>query len=276
MGRKRGRGKKVSRASGGLALYVSHEGIPEAMPGPPSARERAIRGLVWCVRGLVGFVLLMVVAAAGLLAMVPLYSLPSPNLYQTGQLENALGALSAVLLVLGVGCGLMYAVGLAGLYGPRKELGAAHAASVVKTRLWLAATMVLLAVEVLVPSLTFPLLTIPGVGYVPPSWAWSVSVVLAGLAAISAGLTLYYAVQGFAQEDERVRLLLGMTLGVVSAIVLSGLTSYAAGLGGPSMDSLLPFLAGVLGGFGTSAISVGLFAAVYREIRGDLTAAAPA
>ncbi len=243
------------------------------MPGPPSPRERAVRGLAWAVRGLVGFVLVAMLTAAGLVVMVPLYNLPSPDLYQTGQLENTLGALSILVLVFGVACSIMYAAGLAALYGPRQGLGSAHAASVVKTRVWLAATMVLLGVEVLVPSLTFPLLTIPGAGYVPPSWAWSVSVVLAGLAAISAGLTLYYAVQGLAQEDERVRLLLGMTLGVVSAIVLSGLTSYAAGLGGPSMASLLPFLAGVVGGFGTAAISLGLFAAVYREIRSDLTVA---
>ena len=93
---------------------------------------------------------------------------------------------------------------------------------------------------------------------------------LSGLQAIFAGLVLYYAVQGLAQEDARVRLLLGMTLGVLGAIVWSGLAAYAVGAGGPSMASLLPFLAGAVAGLGTSAISLGLFAAVYREIRREL------
>jgi hypothetical protein len=245
------------------------------MPGPPSPRERALLGLTWAVRGLMGFLVLSVVTAGALLAFVPLYNLPSPQPYQTGQLEESLSILSLLLLALGIVSGLLYSVGLAGLYAPRRELGPAHAASVGQTTLWLAVTMVLLAAGVFVPSLTFPLLIFPGIGYAPPSWSWSASVVLAGLRAIFAGLTLYYAVQGLAEEDERVRLLVGMTLGVVSATVWSGLATYAAGVGGPSMASLLPFLAGVVAGLGTSAISLGLFVAVYREIRRGLEVAAP-
>ncbi len=240
--------------------------------GARSPRERAVLGLTWAVRGLAGFLVLVLAMAVTLVAFVLLYNLPSPSLYQTGQLTNSLTALSVVLLSLGVASGLAYAVGLAGLYEPRRELGPAHAASVGETTLWLAVTMILSGATVFVPSLTGPLLTFPGIGYPPPSWSWSLSVVVAGLRAIFAGLTLYYGVQGLAQEDARVRLLLAMTLGVAGAIVWSGLTAYAAAVGGMSMDSLLPFLAGDVAGLGTSAISLGLFIAVYREVRREVQA----
>ncbi len=240
---------------------------------PP--RERAALGLTWAIRGLAGFLVLLLAMAVALLAFVPLYNLPSPSLYQQGQLENSLAALSLILLALGAASGLAYAVGLAGLYGPRHELGPVHVASVGETTLWLAVTLILSGATVFVPSLTGPLLTFPGIGYPPPSWSWSLGVVVAGLRAIFAGLTLYYAVQGLTQEDARVRLLVGMTLGVVGAIVWSGLSAYASAVGGMSMDSLLPFLAGIVAGLGTSAISLGLFLAVYREIRRELRAGPP-
>ena len=227
-------------------------------------------GLTWAIRGLLGFVVLAVVTAAGLVALVPLYNLPSPSLYQVGQLENSLLVFSVLLIVLAAASGLLYAVGLAGLYGSRQGLGPTHAASVGQTSPWLAVTMILLAVGFVVPSLTGPLVSFPGIGYTPPSWAWSLSVMLAGLRAIFAGLTLYYAVQGLAEEDERVRLLVGMTLGVAGAVIWSGLAAYATGIGGPSMDSLFPFLAGIVAGLGTSMISLLLFVAVYREIRRGL------
>ncbi len=240
--------------------------------GPPSARERAVSGMTWALRGLAGFLLFCVATAVALLACVPVYNLPSPGPYQTGQLENTLGLLSILLLALGAASALLYGIGLAGLYGLRKELGGIHAASVVQTTPWLVVALVLFAASVFVPSLTGPLLAFPGIGYAPPSWAWSASVVLAGLRAIFSGLVLYYAVQGLAQEDARVRLLLGMALGVLGAIVWSGLAAFAAGAGGMSMGSLLPFLAGVVAGLGASAISLALFIAVYREIRQDLRA----
>jgi hypothetical protein len=243
------------------------------MAGPPSPRDRAVAGLAWCVRGLVGFLILTLSTACMLLALAFLFALPSPDLFQTVQLEDLLGLLSWALLVLGVAAGVMYCVGLAGLYGPRHDLGPAHTASVERTRTWIAAILVLLGTGIVVPSLTFPLLGFPGIGYAPPSWSWSASVVLAGLRAIFAGLTLYYAVQGLGEEDARVRLLLGMSLGVLGAIVWSGLASYAAAFGVASMDSLLPFLAGVVAGLGSSAISLALFAAVYREIRRELATA---
>ncbi len=270
----RGRWKKVSRAAA-PALYVSCDGIRDSMASPPSPRERAVLGLAWATRGLAGLVAFNVATALGLLAFVPMYNLPAPSLYQTGQLKDSLLLLSLCLILLGAGSGLVYCVGLAGLYGPREGLGKAHAVSVVKTKRWLAVTLVLVAAGIFVPSLTGPLLGFPGVGYAPPSWAWSSSVVLAGLRAIFAGLTLYYAVEGLAQEDARVRLLLGMALGVLGAIVWSGLTAYAEGIGTLSSDALLPFLAGAVAGLGTSAISLGLFIAVYREIRRELAVGSP-
>lgn len=243
---------------------------------PPSPRERAALGLTWAVRGLAGFLVSLLATAVVLLVFVPVYGLPSPTLYQAGQLENSLLVLSGVVLLLELVSGLVYCVGLAGLHGAGRELGPAHAASVGQTTLWLGVVLVLLAPGLVIASLTGPLLSFPGIGYAPPSWAWSASVVLAGLRAIFAGLVLYYAVQGLAEEDERVRLLVGMSLGVAGAIVWSGLAAYAEGLGGPSMTSLLPFLAGVVAGLGTSAISLGLFVLVYREIRRDLEARPPA
>lgn len=246
------------------------------MAGPPSPRERAIVGLRWCARGLLGFLGLTVATAASLLVLVPLFTLPTPRLSQIVPLENLLGLLSWAFMIVGVLSGMLYCVGLAGLYGPRQGLGASHAASVERTRRWLAVTLLLLGAGVVVPSLTFPLLAFPGIGYAPPPWTWSASVVLGGLRAIFSGLVLYYAVNGLAEEDERVRLLLGMSLGVLGAIVWSGLASYAAAFGEISMDSLLPFLAGVVAGLGTSAISLALFTAVYREIRRGLESASPA
>ncbi len=238
---------------------------------PPSPRERAVRGLTWAVRGLAGFVVAASLTAAGLLLLAPLYGLPSPPTpTQTAQLVANLIVLSVAVLVLQFVSGLLYCVGLAGLYGPRADLGTAHATSVVRTKLWLGVTLVLLAPDLFVASLAGPLVSFPGIGYPPPAWAWGVSVTLAGLRAIFAGLTLYYAVQGLAEEDERVRLLVGMTLGVAGAIVWSGLAAYAEGFGILSLDSLLPFLAGLVGGLGTSAISLALFISVYREIRRDL------
>ena len=243
---------------------------------PRPSRERAAQGLTWAVRGLAGFLVLLLLMVVVLLAFALLYDLPSPSVFQEAQLENSLSAFSLVLLALGVASGLAFAVGLAGLYGPRHELGPVHAASAGETTLWLAVTLVLSGATIFVPSLTGPLLAFPGIGYAPPSWSWSLSVMVAGLRAIFAGLTLYYAVQGLAQEDARVRLLLAMTLGVVGAITWSGLAAYAAAVGEMSMESLLPFLAGIVGGLGTSAISLGLFIAVYREVRRELVAASPA
>lgn len=243
------------------------------MAGPtPPPRDRATAGLAWAVGGLAGFLVLQVASAAALVALVPLYGLPSPSIVEVVELEDALLVLSWLLLALGVVSGLVYCVGLAGVYATRSLFAPEHARSVEQTLPWLAVTLVLLATEVVVPSLTGPFLTFPGVGYAPPGWSASVGVVLAGLRAIFAGLTLFYSVQGLAQEDGRVRLLVAMTLGVAGAVIWSGSAAYAEGIPGPSMDSLLPFLVGVLAGLGTSAISVGLFIAVYREIRRDLRA----
>lgn len=247
-------------------------GAMAAPPTPP--RDRAILGLAWAVRGLAGFLVLQLATAVGLVLFVPMYGLPSPSIVQVVELKDALLLLSWLSLILGIGSGLLYCVGLAGLYGGREALGPEHARSVEQTPTWLAVTMVLLATSVVVPALTGPFLTFPGVGYAPPSWSWSLSVVLAGLRAIFAGLTLFYAVQGLAEEDARVRLLVAMSLGVAGAVAWSGLAAYAAGVPGPSMDSLIPFLAGILAGLGTSAISVGLFIAVYREVRRGLQASA--
>ena len=237
---------------------------------PP--RARTVLGLTWAIRGLAGFLVLEVATAVGLVILIPAYGLPSPSIVQVVELEGALLLLSWALLVTGLVSGLVYCVGLAGLYGGRRELGPGHARSLEQALPWLTVTMILLATGIVVPSLTGPFLTFPGIGYAPPAWSWSVSVVLAGLRAIFAGLTLYHAVQGLAEEDERVRLLVGMSLGAAGAVVWSGLAAYAAGAATPSMDSLVPFLAGILAGLGTSAISVWLFIAVYREIRRGLQA----
>lgn len=239
-----------------------------AAPTPP--RVRAALGLTWAIRGLMGFLLLQLATAAGLVVLVPTYGMPEPSIVEVVQLKDALLLLSWILLIVAIVSGLAYCVGLAGLYGVRRDLGPEHAASAEQTPPWLAVTLVLLASGIVVPSLTGPFLTFPGVGYAPPSWSWSVSVVLSGLRAIFAGLTLYYAVQGLAAEDARVRLLIGMSLGVAGAVVWAGLAAYASGVPGPSMDSLIPFLAGIVAGLGTSAISLALFVAVYREIRRGL------
>jgi hypothetical protein len=233
----------------------------------PPPRERAALGLAWAIRGLIGFLVLQVATAAGLVLLVPMYGLPTPSIIQVVELEGALLVLSWLLLILGVASGLVYCVGLAGLYAGRRGLDPEHARSVEQTLPWLAVTILLLGTGIVVPAITGPFMTFPSVGYAPPSWSESVSVVLAGLRAIFAGLTLFYAVQGLAEEDERVRLLVAMSLGVAGAVLWSGLAAYASGVPGPSMDSLLPFLVGILAGLGTSAISVGLFIAVYREIR---------
>ncbi len=249
--------------------------VSRTMAGPtPPSRTRATAGLSWAVGGLAGFLVLQVATAAGLLLMIQWYGLPSPSVVQVVELEGTLLLLSWLLLLLGVASGLVYCAGLAGLYASRQLFGVQHARSVEQTLPWLAVTLVLLATVVVVPSLTGPFLTFPGVGYAPPDWAGSVGVVLAGLRAIFAGLTLFYAVQGLAEEDGRVRLLLAMSLGVAGAVVWSGLAAFAAGVPGPSMDSLLPFVAGILAGLGTSAISLGLFIAVYREIRRDVATSA--
>jgi hypothetical protein len=235
---------------------------------PP--RERAIRGLTWAIRGLFGFLVIALATAVVLVALIPLYDLPSPSQAETVQLEASLLLFSWILLVLGVVSGLAYSVGLAALYGNREELGKEHAKSVEQTVPWLAVTMVLLATGIVVPSLTGPFLTFPGIGSTPPDWAGSLSVVLAGLRAIFAGLTLYYAVQGLAAEDARVRLLIAMSLGVAGGVLWSGLSAFAAGTGILSMDSLFPFLAGIVAGLGTTVISIALFIVVYREIRDSL------
>ncbi len=241
--------------------------------GPrPGTRERTLRGLSWAVRGLLGFLAVVIVTAVGLVALIPVYGLPAPTQDQTVQLEGTLLVLSWALLILGVASGLAYTVGLAGLWATRREFGREHTASVEQTLPWLAVTMVLLATGIAVPSITGPFLTFPGVGATPPDWATTVGVVLSGLRAIFAGLTLYYAVQGLTHEDVRVRLLLAMSLGVAGAVLWTGLATVAAGSGTLTMSSLLPFLAGLLAGLGTSAISIGLFVLVYREIRRDLPA----
>ena len=242
------------------------------MPGEPhaAAGDRTVRGLAWAIRGLAGFLVVSLVTAAGLVVLIPLYGLPSPTRDQLVQLEGTLLLFSWVLLGLGVVSGLAYTVGLAGLWATRREYGREHAVSVEQTLPWLAVTLVLLATAIAVPSLTGPFLTFPGVGSAPPDWTTTLGVVLAGLRAIFAGLTLYYAVQGLAEEDARVRLLLAMSLGVAGAVLWSGLATYAAGSGALTTESLLPFLAGILAGLGTSAISIVLFILVYREVRRDL------
>lgn len=239
--------------------------MPEAPRPPPKDRLR--RGLTWTLRGLAGFLAVTILTAAGLIACIPLFGLPSPTHDQGTALAAALLTFSWALLILGLASGLAYLLGLAALWGVRREIGREHAASVEQTLPWLMVTLVLLATGIAVPSLTGPFLTFPGIGSVPPDWATGLSVVLAGLRAIFAGLTLYYAVQGLAEEDARVRLLIAMSLGVAGAVVWSGLAAFAAGSGLLTMDSLLPFLAGIVAGLGTSAISLALFVAVYREIR---------
>ncbi len=244
------------------------------MAGRPTAPgSRTVAGLTWALRGLVGFLLAAVVTAAGLLAFIWFYDLPSPTLDQFVQVENSLGLLSWTVLVIEVAAGLAYSIGLAALFAGRRDHGPIHSRSVEQTVPWVLVTLVLLATVVAVPSLTGPALGIPGIGFSPPGWALSASVALAGLRAIFAGLTLFYAVQGVAEEDERVRLLIGMALGVVGATVWSGLSAYASEVGLLSTASLVPFVAGLLAGLGTSAISLAVFALVYREVRRTLTVA---
>ncbi len=236
-------------------------------PPRPGTDDRTLRGLSWAIRGLLGFLVFILVTAVGLVVLIPIYGLPAPTPDQTTQLEATLVLFSWALLLLGVASGLVYTVGLAGLWASRRRFGREHATSVEQTLPWLAVTMVLLAAGIAVPSVTGPFLTFPGVGAAPPDWATTAGVVLSGLRAIFAGLTLYYAVQALTHEDVRVRLLLAMSLGVAGAVLWSGLATFAAGSGTLSTSSLLPFLAGIVAGLGTSAISVALFAAVYREIR---------
>lgn len=240
------------------------------MAEPGTAREHGVQALTWAIRGLTGFLLLQVVTGLGLIVLISLYDLPSPSLLQTAELLQSLLILSWVLVVLSLASGIVYCVGLMGLYGDREELGHDHAASVRRVRIWLGVTFVLVVAGLVVPSLTGPFVALPGIGYAPPEWSWSLGVTLAGLRAIFAGLVLYYAVQGLAEEAERVRLLLGMVLGVAGAVLWAGLAAYAAGIPGPSIASLIPFLAGILAGLGTSAISLGLFLSVYREVRRTL------
>lgn len=232
----------------------------------PAGAERVPAGVSWAVRGLVGYVFLVLATLAGLVALIPLYGLPSPSREQLIGLQGALDLLSWVLVALGVAAGLLFCVGLGTLWTTRRALGREHSGSVEQTLPWLAVTLVLVGAEIAVPSLTGPFLSFPGVGLPPPDWTTSLSVVLAGMRAIFAGLTLYYAVQALAEEDARTRLLIAMCLGVVGAVLWSGLASYAEGKGTLGMDSLLPFLTGMVAGLGTSAISLTLFVLVYREI----------
>lgn len=239
---------------------------------PPPGAERAPVGVTWAIRGLVGYLILAIATLAGFVILIPLYGLPSPSREQLIELQGALGLLSWSLLVLGIAAGLLFCTGLGTLWTTRRALGKVHATSVEQTLPWLAVTMVLLGAGIVVPSLTGPFLSFPGVGLPPPDWTPSLSVVLAGMRAIFAGLTLYYAVQALAPEDARTRLLIAMCLGVVGAVLWAGLASYAEGKGTLGMDSLLPFLTGMVAGLGTSAISLALFVLVYREIRTSLVA----
>lgn len=240
------------------------------MAEPGAAREHGVQALTWAIRGLAGLLFLQVVTGVGLVVLISLYDLPSPSLLQTAELLESLLILSWILVALGLASGILYSVGLVGLYGDREELGHQHAESVRRVRIWFGVTLVLVVAGLVVPSLTGPFVALPGIGYAPPEWSWSLGVTLAGLRAIFAGLVLYYAVQGLAEEPQRVRLLLGMVLGVTGAVLWSGLAAYAAGIPGPSIASLVPFLAGILAGLGTSAISLGLFLSVYREVRRTL------
>ncbi len=244
--------------------------MPEA---PASAGpERALAGIAWAVRGLAGFLLLVLATAVGLVVLIPVYGLPTPSADQFVQLQGTLGLLSWVLLGLGIVSGVLFCVGLAALWGTRRGFGQEHTTSVEQTLPWLAVTLVLLGAGIAVPSLTGPFLSFPGVGTPPPDWTASLGVVLAGMRAIFAGLTVYYAVQALAAEDARTRLLIAMCLGVVGAVLWTGLATYAEGGGALTMDSLLAFLTGIVAGLGTSAISLALIILVYREIRLGLAA----
>jgi hypothetical protein len=241
----------------------------------PSGIERTRRGVAWAIRGLVGFLAVALLTAVGLIALIPLYGLPSPTRDQLVELQGALLVFSWILLLLALASGLAYTLGLAALWGTRREFGREHAESVERTLPWLAVTMVLLATGIAVPSLTGPFLTFPGVGQAPPDWATTVGVVLAGFRAIFAGLTLYYAVQALAEEDARLRSLVAMSLGAAGGVIWSGLAAFAGGSGTLSTDSLLPFLAGIVAGLGTSAISLVVFILVYRDVRRSLSIGRP-
>jgi hypothetical protein len=228
--------------------------------------------MTWAVRGLAGFLVAALLTAIGFVVLIPLYGLPSPTLYQEAALGNALLILSWIVLLLDAASGVAYGVGLAGLWGTRRELGKEHATSVEQTLPWLLVTLVLMAAGIVVPSITGPFLTFPGVGSAPPDWTTTLGVVLAGFRAIFAGLVLYYGVQALAPEDARVRLLVAMSLGVVGAILWAGLAAFAVGGWTLALGSLLPFLVGLVAGLGTSAISLSLFVLAYRDIRRGLDA----
>ena len=242
--------------------------MPEAPPRP--AWDRARRGVTWAVRGLAGFLLAALLTAVGLVLLIPLYGLPTPTSNQVAEQETALLIFSWILLLLEVASGIACSVGLAGLWGTRRDFGKEHATSVEQTLHWLIDTMVLMAAGIVVPSLTGPFLTFPGVGSAPPDWTTTLGVVLAGFRAIFAGLVLYFAVQALAAEDARVRLLIAMSLGVAGAILWAGLAAFATAGWTLTLGSLLPFLVGLVAGVGTSAISLILFILVYREIRNGI------
>lgn len=237
------------------------------MDAPATPRDLAtLRGLRWTARALLGFLGLLVVTAAVLVLFIPAYSLLDPDPAQLAAAEESLLLVSWGLVVAGILVGLAYLTGLAGLHTGRLPHGPAHARSVEQTLPLLAVTMLLLAAGVPIPSLAGPFLGIPGLGTGLPSWAPPLDVVLSGLQALFAGLTLFYGVQGLSLEGEKVQLLIAVTLGVVGALAWSGFLTYAAQLG-PLSSSLPAFVAGILGGLGTSVISLAVFASVHRQIQ---------
>ena len=192
--------------------------------------------------------------------------------------------LSTLLGVLVAVCGIELAEGavvgvfLSGfhqIHAGRHEYGLVHARSVDRALVYLV-VFAALTVGNGVYTLTAGILG-PSVPEVPMASLFIGNVVLGPLGALFAGLTLWETARRIADPLQARRLRTALVLGVAGTLAGPLLRALAEAPGSPTVSSLVgSLLVSAIAGEGVAAVSLLLFALVFRQIRRELEAGRPA
>ena len=220
---------------------------------------------------------LAAVVVAGLtlaaLALMLGPALQSPG----GVAPSAFTSLAAVcgIFIAQVGMAIVFLVGFRQTYAGRHEYGLAHARSQERALVFLMVYLVLTVVSYLY-TVTNNLLQ-PGLAGLPGVDLLSGNLLLAPVGAVFAGLALLYTIRTLADEMQRRRLLTAWILGIAGALAGPLLLAFAVSGALNNLDSIVSgLLASAVAGQGVSALSLFLFALVFRDVHGNLEAGKPA
>lgn len=235
---------------------------------------RTIRGL-GIIRWALIIQLLAVVATGVTLAALAIVLGPA-LVNPSGFLTSVLGIVAAVcgIQFAQIGVGALFFAGFVDVHAGRHEYGLAHVRAVDRATLGL---VVFTAVTLFATGFTVSMSFLAPSSGIPAESYLTGNLVLAPIEALVAGLTLYYTIRFVADDAQARRLRGAVILGVAGAAVGPVLLLFATAVNPHDLSAVVTgLLASAVAGDGMCALSLLLFALLYREVRRSLLAGRPA